>query len=149
MVLKVVCLILAVIATANAVVFSKCDQDPEAVKVVIDNCNDNYCEVKRSQPAKMEVTFKTAKQATELTGTIHALINGVWIPWPMGAAGKVCRNLSKGQCPVAENTEATYAVSIKVPFVAPVGTKTVVQIRISDQDKTVVACTRIPVLVAA
>lgn len=125
------------------------DQDPEAILVKVENCNDNYCEVKRSTPANMEITFKTTKEATDLSGTIHAQVGGKWIPWPLGAASKVCKNLIKGECPIAENTEATYGVSIKIPIIAPIGTKTVVQVRVSDQDKNVVACTRFPVLVVA
>lgn len=125
------------------------DQDPEAIAVNIDNCNDKYCEVKRSTPAKMELTFKPTKEATNLSGAIHAQIGGTWIPWPLGSASKVCNNLVKGECPVAANVEATYGVSIKIPIIAPIGTKTVVQLRVTDQDKNVVACTRFPVLVVA
>lgn len=125
------------------------DKDPQAIKISVENCNEEYCEVKRNTPAKMEFTFKPTKQATELTGTVNAQVLGTWIPWPIGAAGKVCKNLVNGECPVAENTEATYRLNFKIPGIAPVGTKTVVQFRITDQTKATVACVRFPVLVAA
>lgn len=125
------------------------DNDKEAISVKIDNCNDEYCEVKRSTPAKLEITFAPDTDSTELTSAIHAQIAGQWIPWPLGPQSKVCANLSKGKCPLAANTEATYVVNIKIPIIAPIGTRTVVQVRISDQNKGVAACTRFPVKVVA
>ena len=124
------------------------DQDPEAIKVSVENCNEKHCVVKRSTVAKMEFTFKPTKQATELTGDVSARILGKWIPFKIGAAGKVCKNLVTGECPVAENTEATYGLNFEVPWYAPVGEKPV-QFRITDQRKHTVACVRFPILITA
>lgn len=111
----------------------------------VDNCNDEECEVKRSVPAKMQLTFKTIKEATKLSGEAKALVAGSWFPWPLGGSSDVCKNLIKGSCPIPANSEATYALIITIPNIAPIGFKSVVQIRVTDQDKNVVACTRFPV----
>ncbi|XP_031616847.1 uncharacterized protein LOC116336836 [Contarinia nasturtii] len=149
MAFRVICILLAVTSIAYASVFSQCEQDPEAVSVHVDNCNDEYCEVKRSTPANMELAFRTVKEATNLSSTVRAQVAGKWFPWPLGSASKVCNNLKTGSCPVPANTEATYGFSIKIPIIAPVGSKPLIEIKITDQDKTVVACTRFPVLVVA
>lgn len=122
----------------------------EPISVKIDNCNDEYCEVRRSQPAHLALTFKPSIDASTLTSAVSAQFAGRWMPWPLGAQSKVCDHLANGiKCPVKANQEATYNLDITIPRIAPVGTQTVVQVRIVDTTKSVVACTRIPVLVAA
>lgn len=115
----------------------------------VENCNDEYCEVKQGVPARMEITFSPDNQATDLNAAIKAQVAGQWIPWTLGGQSKVCKFLTKGTCPVEANEEATYGVDIKIPIIAPIGTRTVVQVRLTDQNKEVVACTRFPVLVVA
>lgn len=97
----------------------------------------------------MEITFAPDSEATTLTSAVHAQVAGQWIPWALGSQSKVCNNLLKGECPLAANTEATYKLSVKIPIIAPIGLKTVIQIRITDQNKKVTACTRFPVQVVA
>lgn len=124
-------------------------QDPEAVSVFVENCNDQYCEVRRNTPAHMELTFQPVNEAKTLNAAVSAQVAGAWFPWPLGSASKVCNNLKEGSCPVAANSQATYSFSIKIPGIAPIGTKPLIQIKITDQNKKVVACTRFPVLVVA
>lgn len=94
----------------------------------------------------MELTFKTEKEAKVLTGAVSAYM-GVWVPYPVGDASKVCNNLLEGKCPIAADTEATYVLKVTVPSFAPIGTSTRVQVRVTDQSKKVVACVRFPVVV--
>lgn len=124
------------------------DNDREAVSVNVENCNEKNCEVRRDKPSRMELTFKTEREATVLTGAVSAYM-GVWVPYPVGDASKVCEHLLEGKCPVAENTEATYVLQVTTPSFAPIGTSTRVQVRITDQTKKVVACVRFPVVVVA
>lgn len=124
------------------------DQHPEPIEVSVENCNEEYCIVKRKTVAQMEFTFKPTKQATELIGDVSARILGKWFDFKIGAAGKVCQNLVKGECPVEVNTEATYRLNLEVPFYAPVGKK-LVQFRITDQTKHTVACVRFPIYITA
>lgn len=119
------------------------------ISIDFDNCNDKYCEVKRNVQASLKITFKATKDATDLNASVQAQIAGNWLPWPLGQASKVCKNLVQGTCPVAENDEATYGFGITIPSIAPVGTHTTVQIQIKDQTNSMVACTRIPIVVVA
>lgn len=80
---------------------------------------------------------------------VHALIASIWIPWPMGTASKVCKHLTEGNCPLKPNTKAIYEYTMKIPAIAPIGTKTTVELKIRDDDDNVVTCTRFPVLVSA
>lgn len=121
------------------------EEEVEPVEVKVSNCNENFCEVKRGTAANMEMTFKSIHKSTLLEGGVKSLVSGTWMRWPIGAASVVCNNLHKGVCPVPANTEATYALDIHIPKFAPVGFKTVVQVRITDQDYNVVACTRFSV----
>lgn len=105
--------------------------------------------MKRNEASEMEFTFKPDTDATELNGALQAQVLGVWFPWPLGDQSMVCDSLITGQCPVKADTEATYGISVKIPSIAPAGTKTLVELRITDQAKAVVACTRFPVLVVA
>lgn len=105
--------------------------------------------MKRNVAAHMEFSFNSEDQATAVSGAIHAQVAGVWVPWKLGRQSKVCDFLKKGKCPLAANEEATYGVSIKVPFFAKVGMKVVVRVRLQDQNNKVVACTRFPVVVVA
>lgn len=125
------------------------EQEKEPISVKVENCNENFCEVKRNIPSKMEVTFAPDSEATVLSAAVHAQVAGQWIPWSIGSQSKVCDNLTKGECPLAPNDQATYELSVKIPIIAPIGLKTIVQIRISDQNKKVAACTRFPVQVVA
>lgn len=124
-------------------------QEPEPAAVILETCSDQVCEVTRNVPAKMELTIKPTTEATKLEGSIHARIAGIWIPWITGSESKVCKNLIKGKCPISANSEATYSLSLNIPFIAPVGTKTNVKVRITDQNNNVVACTHFPVIVVA
>lgn len=124
------------------------DDDNEPVSVSVDNCNDEYCEVKRSVPANLQLTFKGTEDATALTGDVKAQIAGMWIPFNLDSSkANVCKNLIKGSCPVSEDSEATYILKIDIPRIAPIGTRTTVQVRIFDQKKNIVVCTRFPVKV--
>lgn len=97
----------------------------------------------------MELTFKTDSEATDLKAKLRAQVIGLWLPWPLGKLSKVCDNLKSGKCPLAANTEATYSFAIKIPSIAPVGTRVTVEVKITDQNAANVACTRIPVYIAA
>lgn len=106
--------------------------------------------MKRGVASKMDLTFKTTEEATKLEGSIKAQIAGIWMSWPIPSkSADVCQNLIKGTCPVPANDEATYSLSFKIPGIAPPGTRTVVQLRVIDQNKKAVACTRFPVLVVS
>lgn len=115
----------------------------------IPNCNDEYCKVKRNEDSKMALTFKTDSEATDLIAKVRAQVIGIWLPWPMGKLSKVCEHLQNGECPLAANTEATYSFSIKIPSIAPAGTKVRIEIKITDQNDVNVACTRFPVYISA
>lgn len=97
----------------------------------------------------MELTFKTDSEATDMRAKVRAQVLGMWIPWPLGKLSKVCENLTNAKCPVPANTEAKYTFAVTIPSVAPVGSKVNVEYKIVDQNKKIVACTRIPVFVAA
>lgn len=97
----------------------------------------------------MELTFKTDSEATDLRAKVRAQVAGMWLPWPLGKLSKVCENLTNPKCPLPANTEAKYTFSVKIPSIAPVGTKVVVEYKIVDQNKKNVACTRIPVYISA
>lgn len=119
------------------------------IDVSVGSCNNEYCEVKRNTPAKIDMTFKSDKEETKLKASVHAQIAGAWIPWPLGRQSNVCDNLTNGKCPLAAETKATYSFAITIPIIAPVGTRTVVELRLKDQSNDVIACTRFPVLVVA
>lgn len=89
----------------------------------------------------MEITFKPDTDATILNGALQAQVFGAWFQWPLGDESNICNKLIKGHCPVNANTEATYSMSIEIPFYAPSGTR-LVELRITDQAQAVVACTR-------
>lgn len=123
------------------------DGEKQPVAIKIDNCNDEYCKLTRDVVSKMEFTFKTVSEATALTAKIRAQIKKVWVPWPLGKLSKVCDNLSDKKCPLPANTQATFTFSMKVPTIAPVGTKAIVEYKIIDQEREIVACTRFPILI--
>lgn len=94
--------------------------------------------------------MKLDSDATSLTAALKAQFAGAWIPWTLGKQAKVCDNLLNGQkCPVKTGDEITYAPEVSIPRIAPVGTKVLVQIRITDDKRKGVVCTRIPVMVVA
>lgn len=116
--------------------------------VDVPNCNDEYCTVTRNEVSKMNLTFKTDSEATDLRAKVRAQVLGMWVPWPLGKLSKVCEHLSNAKCPLAANTEAIFTFAITIPSVAPTGTKVTVEYRIVDQNKATVACTRIPVFIS-
>lgn len=106
--------------------------------------------MKRDQPSKMELTFKLAADAASSTAEVKAQLGGTWFPWSLGKDAKVCDNLLNGKkCPLKQGDEVTYALGITIPKIAPVGAKVLVQIRLTDDKKKGVVCTRFPVLVTA
>lgn len=121
----------------------------EPISIDIDNCNDEHCSVKRNEVSKMVITFKTDSEATDLRAKVRAQVAGMWLPWPLGKLSKVCEHLTNVKCPLPANTEAKYTFAVTIPSIAPVGTKVVVEYKILDQKKNNVACTRIPVYIAA
>lgn len=130
--------------------FSLGDEDAEPVTVNAENCNDQFCEVRRGIVSKFEMTFKAITEATKMSSSFKAQIAGTWISWPIsGESSDVCKNLIQGKCPVPANSEATYRLNFKIPTIAPIGTRTIVQLRITDQNSKGVACTRFPVLVVS
>lgn len=131
----------------SSILFSG-DDETEPIAVFVENCNAQACEVKRNIPAKMQLTFKASKELSKLEGNVQAQVVGIWIPWLIGSESKVCKNLTKGTCPIPANTEATYGLTITIPGIAPSGTRTIVQVSINDQKNNVIACTRFPVVVA-
>lgn len=81
-----------------------------------------------------------------MNASIHQLDDG--FPWPLGQATKACYYLNDNLlCPLPANIEVTYGFGIKVPITAPVETETTIEVKLKDQDESVVFCTRIPVLV--
>lgn len=124
------------------------DSDAEPTSVKVDNCNDQYCEVKRGSSAKIEMTFKLAADVNALTAEGKGELNGKWVNYSLGKQAKVCDNLLDGKkCPLKSGDEVTYAAAIAVPKLAPVGTKLLVQLRITDDKKKGVVCARVPVIV--
>lgn len=105
--------------------------------------------MKRNELSKMELTFKTDSEATNLRAKVRAQVLGFWTPWPLGKLSKVCDNLTNAKCPLPANTEAKFTFAVTIPSIAPVGTKVNVEYKIVDQNKKNVACIRIPVYVAA
>lgn len=99
----------------------------------------------------MQLTFESPKEIeSATTAAAHAQFAGSWLPWGLGEQAKVCNHLTDGaKCPLKPNERVTYDLNINIPRIAPVGTKTVVEIRITDQTKEVIACTRFPVKVTA
>lgn len=98
----------------------------------------------------MELTFKPKKTVTTLSGSIHAQVAGMWMPWMLGNQSKVCDNLLNGKkCPVEQDQEVTYKLNITIPRIAPVGTKVLVEIKVTDNTRTSIVCTRVQILVAA
>lgn len=98
----------------------------------------------------MQISFQSSTELKSVTASIHAYIFGNWIPWRLGTKSNVCNHLENGaKCPIKANEKATYVLLMDIPRVAPVGTKTVVQLRLVDNQKAAIACTRFPVLVSA
>lgn len=121
----------------------------EPVSVQVDNCNEEYCEVKRNFPAKIDITFQSETESTNLNASVRVLVAGIWVPFYLGGQSKVCDHLSEGKCPLPANTKATFSLGATIPSITPVGAKTVVEVKVVDQTKTAVACTRVPVLIKA
>lgn len=125
------------------------NNEKEPVSITVEHCNEKNCEVSRDSPSRMEFTFKTEKEAKVLTGKVSAYM-GVWVPYPnLGDASKVCNNLLEGECPVAANTEATYVLQMTAPKSTPIGMSVRVEVRVTDQNKKVLACVRFPIVVVA
>lgn len=124
--------------------------EPEPVSIKVDNCNDEYCAVKRGVPAHMEMTFAPKTESDNLKASANAKFAGMWMPWSLEKQANVCNYLSNGvKCPIKAQQKATYYLDFKIPSIAPVGTQTAVQLRIVDSAKSVVACTSFPVTVVA
>lgn len=96
----------------------------------------------------MKLTFQTVSVATILTAEGRAQFLGMWMSLPLGEWSNVCENCSL-KCPIQPNTAAIYTVIVTIPSTAPAGTKTNVECKISDQNKKIVACVRIPVYISA
>lgn len=97
----------------------------------------------------MEYTFETVSEATELTAKVRAQVYGVWLPWPLGKLSKVCDNLSNMKCPLPAKTQAIFVFAVTIPPISPVGAKAIIEYKIVDQNKDIVACTRFPVYISA
>lgn len=122
--------------------------EPEPISIKSDSCNDKYCAVKRGVPAHMEITFAPKTQSDNLKATVNAKFAGMWMPWSLGQQAKVCNYLSNGvKCPIKAQQKATYILDFAIPSTAPVGTETLVQLRIFA--KSGIACTRFLVKVVA
>lgn len=117
------------------------EQGKEPVAVKVDNCTNEYCSLIRNEASKMEFTFTPDTNATALSGALHAQVFGAWFPWSLGDQSNVCSSLITGKCPVKANTEATYGIHVTIPFYALPGTR-MVELRITNQNETIVACTR-------
>lgn len=117
----------------------------------VQNCDENaqQCEVQRNKEFDIKMTFEAGEKADNMEATVRALIAGAWIKWPLGGQSKVCNHLIEGKCPLESGQKATYNFNIKIPLVAPVGTKTVIDVKVADGDDNVVSCTRFPVVVTA
>lgn len=111
------------------------------------NCNAEYCKVVRKTPSAIELTFNAAVAATTATASVRAQANGSWYPFPVGAQGKVCDNLTSGKCPLEAGARATYRLSLRIPGFAPADTRVTVEVRLKNQNHKVLTCTRISVLV--
>lgn len=124
-------------------------KEPFPTHLVNPNCNDNYCEVKREQAAELSVGFSLPNDASKLTASIKAHVAGIWVPWTLGDYSDVCGHLTQGQCPVNNGSEIKYGLRLSIPKIAPVGTKTTVQLSIADEKKRIVSCLRMNVHVTA
>lgn len=127
------------------------DEGKLPTTVNVENCSEDaeYCEVRRNEDFKVQMSFESETKKTNLKATMHALVGGKWMKFLMGRQSKVCENLIEAECPLKPNTKATYSFKIKIPFIAPVGIKTVIQLKIADDNNDVVTCVRAPVLIAA
>lgn len=129
----------------------KGDEGKLPTTVNVENCSEDseYCEVQRNKDFKVQLSFGSETERIDLKATIHALIGGKWIKFIMGSQSKVCEHLTEGQCKLKPNTKATYSFRIKIPIIAPVGSKTVIQLKIADDNDDVVTCVRAPIFVAS
>lgn len=94
----------------------------------------------------MTLTFRTNDVATKLQSTLKAKLAGFFVSIPNGTID-VCEYMENQKCPVPANTEVTYSVDFVMPSLAPAGTRTTLQLQITDQNKKVVSCTQVPALV--
>lgn len=102
----------------------------------------------RNQPASIQLLFRPQGLVQRLSTACHAYAAGMWIPWSLGAQANVCQNLlNGGVCPIQPNQNAIYGFQIRIPRIAPVNTRVVVQLRATTPDRNTVFCVRINVLV--
>lgn len=122
---------------------------PKPISIQVDNCNDQYCEVRRGESSAIKLKFRTVTQAIKLKASLKAQIAGFWIGWSLGKQSNVCKFLENASCPVPANTEAVYSMDFTIPSQAPVGTNTVVKLEIESQDGQLLSCVQFPVVVVA
>ena len=91
--------------------------------VTMDNCdqNDDFCVAYIGVAALGQINFTTIADVNTLTCSLHAQLpgGGPWLPFPNGCAKDGCKSLSKGKCPLKNDTQATYEISITPPTFAP------------------------------
>lgn len=115
----------------------------------VTNCNDTGCEFVRGETNTMTLKFKSAHEATAMTSSLKAKLAGFFMPLPIGPYD-VCKELAENNqpCPIAANTEIIYHVYFDVPNLAPVGTRTTLRLQIEDQERRIISCVQVPVVVA-
>lgn len=128
---------------------TKGKDDPYPADISIDGCTDNYCAVNRDQPASLTIRFASQYNTEKLTASIKAQVAGLWLPWKLGSQSNVCDNLIEGNCPVESGSGVRYRLNISIPRIAPIGTKTQVELRVQDDKKRTTVCLRVKVLVIA
>lgn len=95
----------------------------------------------------MIVHFESGVAVNSARAAIKAKFGGIWYPWPLGGQGDVCKNLVAGKCPLVAHDKGSYAMNLFIPSIAPVDSRVVVQLRLTNQQSKVITCVRINVLV--
>lgn len=112
-------------------------------------CNNKVCEVRRNQPAVVDVTIKAQKPIESIHGSVQIYYRYRWWSVNIGGQANVCNHLISGQCPLATGEQVTYRGQLGIPKFARVGQQAPIRIRGVDQKKRTVACVKILLKVVA
>lgn len=113
------------------------------------NCNNVVCTFRRDTPVTVTIGFRTSFPAQRIQGTARVLFRGRWFPLRGGPEANVCNNLITGRCPMVAGASGTYRVTARIPFFAPPGTRTIVQVRAIDEMRRTISCFRVSAFIEA
>lgn len=127
------------------------DGSPAPRGVRVQNCADNaaFCNVRRNQPAAIQVQFLANHPSQQVRVEVSARLGGSQrqIPFPIGQQADVCARIVNSarptvpaRCPLARGQNFVWTLGLGIPSQAPPGARVEVTLRARDNRRNEVFC---------